>query len=323
MIKIGLVGAGGMGTVHYHNYRHLEGCAVAGVVDPSPAGRDRASAWGVPVFETIGEMVERAGLDLVDVCTPTFLHQDHVTQALQAGANVIVEKPCALTSAAARAMFDLAAEKGLHLYVAQVLQFSREVEVLRQLVQEETYGRPLDALFQRLSARPDWAQGGWLFDRSKSGLVPFDLHIHDLDVIVSLFGAPEQVQCHSCAGRDRDYQELYRWEYRCGGVNVAAEAGWLSACIPFACPWRVYFERAVVQYDGQTVTAYPHGGEPVVYDTEDPLKIPTGINVPPTGWYLRELGHFLDCLRKDQDSPLVPRERVLTVLSLLEQAVSP
>lgn len=38
-------------------------------------------------------------------------------------------------------------------------QFTREVEVLRKLVQEGTYGRPLDAVFQRLSARPEWAQG--------------------------------------------------------------------------------------------------------------------------------------------------------------------
>ena len=39
MINIGIVGAGGMGTVHHSNYRHLDGCAVVGVVDPSPAGR--------------------------------------------------------------------------------------------------------------------------------------------------------------------------------------------------------------------------------------------------------------------------------------------
>lgn len=58
----------------------------------------------------------------------------------------------------------------------------------------------------------------------------------------------------------------------------------------------------------------------MVFDTEETVKIPTGINVPPTGWYWRELGHFLDCIRSDQDSPLVPRDRVLSVLELLEQS---
>ena len=77
-----------------------------------------------------------------------------------------------------------------------------------------------------------------------------------------------------------DSPELYRWEYRCGGVNVMAEAGWLNASIPFTAVWRVYFENAMVIYDGNTVTAYPHGSEPVVFDTEEAVKIPTGINVP-------------------------------------------
>ena len=53
MINIGIVGAGGMGTVHHSNYRHLDGCAVVGVVDPSPAGRERAAQWGVPCYESI------------------------------------------------------------------------------------------------------------------------------------------------------------------------------------------------------------------------------------------------------------------------------
>lgn len=319
MIKVGIAGMGGMGTVHYNNYLHLENCQVVGLVTRSEAGRAKASEWGVPAFDTIKDLVEGTGADVVDVCTPTYLHRDHVTQALECGAHVIVEKPCALTRADAQAMYDLADKKGLHLYVAQVLQFSREVEVLRQLVEEGTYGRPLDALFQRLSARPDWAQGGWLFDREKSGLVPFDLHIHDLDVIASLFGVPGEVQCRSCGGAGGEVPELYRWEYRCGEVNVAAEAGWLKAGIPFTAVWRVYFERGAVIYDGAHVTAYPYKEEPVIFDTEEKVKIPTGINVPPTGWYLRELGHFLSCLERDEDSPLVPRERVLAVLGLLEQ----
>ena len=322
MIKIGIVGAGGMGTVHYHNYLHLPDCAVTGLVTGSESGREKAKEWSVPAFSSIRELVEGADVDVVDICTPTYLHAEQAMQAMELGKHVIVEKPCALTEGEARAMFDLAKEKGVHLYVAQVLQFTPEIRVLRQLVEEKPYGKPLDAVFQRLSARPEWAQGGWLFDREKSGLVPFDLHIHDLDVIISLFGEPEAAECRCCGGEGRGFPELYRWEYRCGGVNVAAEAAWLNASIPFTCPWRVYFERSAVLYDGAHVTAYPWGEAPVVFDTQEKIKIPTGINVPPTGWYHTELGHFLDCIRADADSPMVPKERVLAVLRLLEQTLS-
>ena len=46
-------------------------------------------------------------------------------------------------------------------------------------------------------------KGGWLFDQEKSGLVPFDLHIHDLDVICGLFGVPSGCGAVPAAGRTR------------------------------------------------------------------------------------------------------------------------
>lgn len=317
MVRIGIVGIGGMGTVHYHNYLHLEDCQVVGVVARSADGQAKAAQWQVPCFASIQEMVRQVPLDVIDICTPTYLHKEQVMQALSLGKHTIVEKPCALCRADAQAMFEKAEEMGVQLYVAQVLQFTREIQVLRRLVREQTYGKPLDALFQRLSARPEWAQGGWLFDREKSGLIPFDLHIHDLDIIVSLFGPPQASTCH--VSGEGDVPELYRWEYRCGEVNVAAEAGWLKASIPFTARWRVYFQRGVVWYDGEKVTAYPYQGEPVVFDTEEKIKIPTGINVPPTGWYWSELGHFLACIREGKPSQLVPKEQVLAVLGALEE----
>ena len=85
MINIGIVGAGGMGTVHHSNYRHLDGCAVVGVVAPSPAGRERAAQWGVPCYESITDLVDAGGVDVVDICTPTFLHRDNVMESLSLG----------------------------------------------------------------------------------------------------------------------------------------------------------------------------------------------------------------------------------------------
>ena len=80
MINIGIVGAGGMGTVHHSNYRHLDGCAVVGVVDPSPAGRERAAQWGVPCYESITDMVEAGG---VDGCTKEHTEPvDHLSLAV-------------------------------------------------------------------------------------------------------------------------------------------------------------------------------------------------------------------------------------------------
>ena len=72
---------------------------------------------------------------------------------------MITEKPIALCLTDAQEMYDAADRAGVQLYVAQVLQFTREVETLHQVMADRRYGKPLDACFERLSARPGWVQG--------------------------------------------------------------------------------------------------------------------------------------------------------------------
>ena len=322
MIKVALIGTGGMGTVHLSNYTHVEGCQVVALIDTADKAKELEEKWKLPVYESIPEMVEHEQVDLVDVCTPTFLHKTHVMQALQRGMHVITEKPVALSRSDADEMFALADKMGKQLFVAQVLQFTKESEILHELVKNETFGKPLDAHFERLSAAPTWATGGWLFDKTKSGLLPFDLHIHDLDIIVSLFGKPTNFDFTSCAGTDKAYKEHYRFIYHYNDLNVVAEAAWFNANFPFTARWRVYFENAVVVNDGTQLIAYPVGQEAIVYDTEEKLKIPTGINLPPTGMFHHELTHFIQCIQKGIPSERVSREQVLTVVNILEQISS-
>jgi predicted dehydrogenase len=311
-----------MGQVHLSNYRHLADCEVTAACDASEAGRERAKAAGIPCYEDTAAMLDAGGIDVVDVCVPTFLHRDCVRAALERGLPVICEKPLALKSAHAREMYALAEQKEVPLFVGQVLQFYPASRALHAMVEDGRYGKPLDAVFLRLSACPKWAAGGWLFDREKSGLIPFDLHIHDLDLIISLFGRPES---HSivCGGRaGLGYNEHYRFEYAFRDsdnrpFHVSAEAAWYNADIPFTAAWRVYFEKALVMYDGAKLTAYKDEGPPEEYDIEEKLKIPTGINLPPTGVFFEELGFFLDRIRAG-DKMSYRKDEIIALIEILE-----
>lgn len=265
------------------------------------------------------ELLAEADVDVVDVCTPTFLHPAAVTAALEAGKHVICEKPLALTRADAQAMYDLAQAQGVQLLVGHVLQYAPVTKVLRRLVQEGTYGKLLDGQFLRLSACPRWVKGGWLFDKDKSGHIPFDLHIHDLDLLISLLGKPEDYS-FTCAGRPGlDYKEHYRFSYRFGETTISAEAAWYNADIPFTATWRVCFEEAVVICDEHGVTAYQFDHPPKSFDISEPLLIPTGINLPPTGMFYEELGDFLNIIRTAPRGPSPRREEILTLIGILEE----
>lgn len=315
-LRIGLMGTGGMGKVHFANWKEVAGAEVVAICSRQATPEQ----WdGLPVYKTIEEMAASEQLDAVDICLPTYLHHDAVLEALDAGLHVICEKPMALSYAHAKEMLDKAAAVGRHLYIAQVLQFTKEIQALHALVESGEYGKVLDASFERLSACPQWSAGGWLFDRKKSGLLPYDLHIHDLDVIVSLFGKPDSFTVHTCKGRGKDYAEHLRMDYAFGDLHVNAEAAWFNAPIPWTARWRVAFENAVVIHDGTAMTAYSFDAPPRIFDTKDAVEISTGVNVPPCGWYYNELTHFAQCIRDGKPSPLVPREQLLTVMEILEE----
>lgn len=319
MVRIGIVGFGGMGQVHFMNYKKIKDCQVVATVNNSEPGKHKAEEFGLAYYEDIKKMVENEDIDVIDICTPTFLHKQHVMESLNFGKHVIVEKPIALHKEDAIEMYALAREKNCLLFVAYVLQFTKEIEILHDAVKSGKYGKPLDGFFERISGRPGWSQNGWLFDKEKSGLIPFDLHIHDLDIIVSLFGEPEGYEYTSSGGKERDFKEQYRLTYKFKDLYVVAEAAWYNADFPFTARWRIYFENGLLVNDGKNVILYQKDKEPYVYDTKEEVLVSTGINLPPTGMFYNELSHFISCIEKGNSSEKVSKQQVLTGIGILEE----
>lgn len=327
MVRVGLVGLGGMGTVHHSNYQHISDAQVVAATGNSEKDKENAKEWGLILYKTVEEMIEGENLDVVDICTPTFLHKEHVMAALKMGKPVICEKPLALKIEDAHEIINEAKAKNLNIYVGQVLRFFKEYQALTQVIKSGEYGRVLDGHFVRLSARPRWNQGGWMFEKEKSGQVPFDLHIHDLDYLVSVFGPPKDFS-YVAAGdfidpdnENQSFKEHFRFDYDFGEFHISAEAAWYNADYPWTAEYRVYFEEAVMENKAGKVVAYQFDKEPRVFDTEEKIKIPTGINVPPTGVYLEELSHFIDCVKRGEASDKIKTGELLTVIKILSDIV--
>lgn len=317
MLKIGIVGLGGMGTVHLSNYAHIDQAKVVAVCDPYLTS-EKAKELNVNLYTDITTMISSEKLDVVDVCTPTFLHKPSVIEALHSNVHVICEKPLALNYADAQEMLDLAQSKGVKLFVGQVLQYTKETKILKEIVTSKKYGEVLDAQFLRLSAQPRWIKNGWLFDKEKSGLLPFDLHIHDLDLIVSVFGAPKEVAFTSAGNKDQSFKEHYRFTYTFDDFHVSAEAAWYNADFPFTATWRIYFENAVLTNSSEGLIVHQFDHEPYYYDVEEELKIPTGINLPPTGMFFYELSDFLKDIKEEDYIGCKRKEEILKVIEILE-----
>src|SRR5215470_11764312 len=141
MIRIGIVGIGFMGMIHYLAARKLNGAQVVAVC--SRDEKKLAGDWrsiqgnfgprgemmdlgGVKKYRALEEMLADKNIDLIDVCNPTHLHPDTAIKALQAGKHVLVEKAIALDPKDADAMLEVARKAKKLLMVAHVLPFFPE-----------------------------------------------------------------------------------------------------------------------------------------------------------------------------------------------------
>ena len=107
-----------------------------------------------------------------------------INAAHEKGINVICEKPISLKEEDVERVYSTAKKMNVKFMVAQVLRFWPEYELLKELYDSKKYGKLLSGYMCRLGACPKWSWDNWMKDPNRSGLVPYDLHVHDLDFMV-------------------------------------------------------------------------------------------------------------------------------------------
>lgn len=309
-VSIAIVGLGSMGRVYLQCFRRMENVSVCAIVSSS------AKPEEFSVYSTLEALFKSEQPNIVCICTPTYLHVQQARIALQHGCHVICEKPLALHRADAEALYELATKQKRYLFAAQVVRFASSTEWLRDAVYSGRYGTVREAFFSRLSTMPHWCTGNWAFDHTYSGHVPFDLHIHDLDLIVSLFGPPLHATCEESGASELPFDEHFWFTYEYEDFTIRAEAAWYRASIPFKATWRVAFENALALCSDGTVTVYEKNAPP--FTIREGYAYATGFSVPATDMYDKELRYFVQCCLFDEIPILLPAEEILTVLGILE-----
>jgi predicted dehydrogenase len=174
--RIAVVGVGYMGRLHAEKLAVLakEGlCTFAGVADADPArAKEIADKLGAPVLDSLERVAGAA--DAACVAVPTVEHARVATRLLEAGLDVLIEKPIATTREEARTLVDLASARGRILQVGHIERFSRAFRAIRPAL---TNPRFIEA--HRIGPYPA---------RATDVSVVLDLMIHDLDIVAELAG---------------------------------------------------------------------------------------------------------------------------------------
>lgn len=298
MLRVGIVGLGGMGRGRLAYYAQMADARVEAIADVRAealrADRSldaflRVRPGEVRWYQDARELVSSDGLDMVDICLPTSHHKDAAVLALGAGMHVLCEKPMALTLEDCDAMIAASQRSGKILMIAQCIRFWPEYEYLTALRRSGGAGRLLSLQLWREGSTPRQG-GGWMRRADLSGGAILDLHIHDLDFCHYLLGLPQRVYAHGgrSAGPERGYDYVHTVLDYGPETLVSATAHWTDVPIPFLARYEARFERAFLRFDSSvkpSLAAYrvgSTGGEHPAVDGQDA--------------YANELRYFVDCV---------------------------
>ena len=178
--RVAVAGAGAFGKNHLRVIHQSEHAELAGVYDLDPA---RAAAVAEPsgcrVFRSLDELAQNA--DAAVIASPTVTHSEVGCKLMQAGLDVMVEKPIAHTLEAARSLVDTAERNQRILQVGHLERFNPAVIALAAAI-----GKPLFFEIHRLSE---------FSPRCLDVDVVLDLMIHDVDIILALTGErPQEIR---------------------------------------------------------------------------------------------------------------------------------
>ncbi|GIV09572.1 MAG: hypothetical protein KatS3mg020_0312 [Fimbriimonadales bacterium] len=204
-IRIGLIGAGGIGRHLAWQLRPLSEARLVGVYDANAERSSQAAAeLETEPFVSLEALLQNPEVDAVIVATPPHTHYEIGLLALQHGKHLFCEKPLALTVEHCDALLQAAQEAGRVLMAGQVLRLFPLFWQSKQWLQAGVIGEPVAVQLQRRGYERNLFLEGWRVNPKQSGGMLLEMNVHELDYLRWLLG---EFQVVAAQGK-RPYSEL-------------------------------------------------------------------------------------------------------------------
>ncbi len=199
--KVGIIGCGRISSVYIEALKQAEQYVdVCFAVDKELAkAKCFAANFANCAFSDNYEEMLSANLDVIHVCTPHYLHKEHVVSALKAGCHVLTEKPIATTMQDAYEMIKASKTYNRQLGVIFQNRYIEGIQAVKKLIENGEFGKITGAFSHLAWHRPpsyyecDW-KGSW---EKEGGGVVIDQAIHSIDLVRYLMGCEaKEIQAH-------------------------------------------------------------------------------------------------------------------------------
>ncbi len=195
-IKFAVVGIGNIGKRHVqHILAHPE-AELVGLCDINLTKTEPFWKESTPCFSELNEMISSIQADVINVCTPNYLHQIHTITSLNNGSHVVCEKPMAMSRIECDHMIDAATESGKTIFVVKQNRYNEPVQQVKKLIDEHALG---DIYFININCF--WNRNEYYYNESPwrgkkrlDGGCLFTQFSHFIDILYYLFGEIDTIQ---------------------------------------------------------------------------------------------------------------------------------
>lgn len=329
MIKVALCGIGRMGSYHLAIHEKLaaenEDIRIVAICDVeahklSGGGTAKVNLSGAGIashyndyrhYTDYDEMLRSESLDFVDIILPTYLHCDAAVKALEKGIHCLCEKPMALSPRSAR-MADAATRSGRIPDDRALPALLAGICLSEALCRKRCiWAGPRCVFLARRLSGPCQKSfvAGLDHYKEKGGGALFDQHIHDIDAVRWLFGAPEAVSVCARTVFPKSANDIVSAAYHYGDKVVTALDDITYKGVPFSYGYKVNFEQATLEYRDNVLKVYAGDGTVFTPAYDDALT-------PSDDAYYNEIRYFYDCVRSGRKPDAVPLSDSAAAVSL-------
>ncbi len=197
-MKVGILGAGGMGATHARHYSKMPDVQLMAFDVHGEKLQRFCETWKAEAASSQTTLIESC--DAIGVCLPTDLHLPIGLEIIDAGKPLLMEKPMASNVEQCTQLFRAAETAGVLLMPGQVVRFFPEFKSARKLIIDGAIGKPAAVRTRRGGKAPS-GEGGWFKDFARSGGILLDLAVHDFDWLRWTLGEVKSVYSAAAAHR--------------------------------------------------------------------------------------------------------------------------
>ena len=326
LIKVGIVGLGKMGILHFGILNSFEDVKVIAVADTEKMITKFASnvMSDLKIYESFDQMINSVDLDLIYITTPVDSHLPLAKKCIEKNLHFFVEKPFSVSADGCKEVVENLKKADVKTFVGYYLRFMPTFSRVKKLIDEKILGEIIYVNSSIYLSQLFKKSGGWRFNKKQSGGgVLLDLGVHLIDLLLWYFGNVESV-----IGTTKSFYSGEVEDFVHGSLKFKN-----NLVVNMDVSWSILHHRL------QETTIEVHGTNGMLLVNDDYIKLT--LNEPAGGFdsgntviykqslpdevsidiggpeYTKENRHFVNCI-KNNEKPLVDVIQAIKIQNVVD-----